>query len=152
AASRERGGDGVSQPAACAGDERGLALEVHSVLAVTLFRIPHVGGGGSFMSLVTGCSFSSWSATSTAFSSCGSWPAATSLGQFSTSTSGATPSFSTAQWPSAAKKPPRGAIIEPPSKNTGVSAVGTSPRHLRLPHPAPRAVGLDLYCGETPRE
>src|SRR6266540_3002462 len=66
-------------------------------------------------------------ASAMARSSCGSWPAITSLGQFSTSTSGATPSFSTAHFPSRVKKPPRGAIIEPPSINSGVSAVWTNP-------------------------
>src|SRR5262249_1029783 len=109
------------------------------------FRSPQVGGAGSFVSRVTGCSFSSCIATSTAFSSCMSWPAIMSFGQFSTSTSGVTPWFSTAQWPSAAKKPPRGAIIEPPSTKSGVSAVCTRPPQVRLPTSVPTWCEWNMY-------
>jgi hypothetical protein len=93
------------------------------ILNYGLGRSPHVGGGGSVVARFTGRSFNNRSASSTAFSSCGSRPATTSFGQFSISMSGPTPSFSTAHFPSRAKKPPRGAIIEPPSMNGGVSAV-----------------------------
>ncbi len=51
-----------------------------------------IAGGGFF--------FNSVRITSTAFSSCGSWPARTAAGSCSTSMSGATPSFSTTHFPS----------------------------------------------------
>src|SRR5437660_2004371 len=102
-----------------------------------LGRTPHVGAGGSFVARSTGCSLSMRIASVTARSSCGSRPAMTSLGQFSTSTSGATPSFSTAHFPLRAQKPPRGAIAEPPSTKVGVSAVWTRPPHVRLPTSKP---------------
>src|SRR5581483_8283403 len=78
-------------------------------------RSPHVGGGGSVERRSTGFSCNSFIATATASSSCGSWPAITSLGLFYTSISGGMPSFSTAHLPSRVKNPPRGAIIVPPS-------------------------------------
>src|SRR6185436_13506190 len=88
----------------------------------------------------------------TARSSCGSRPATTSLGHFSTSTSGATPSFSTAHLLLRAKNPPRGAIIDPPSMNVGVSAVCTRPPHVRLPINGPILRRLNIYGIKSPPE
>jgi hypothetical protein len=100
-------------------------------------RLPHVGGGGSVVIRFGGLALRSRVASSTARSSCGSRPAMTSFGQFSTSMSGPTPSFSTAHFPSRVKKPPRGAIIDPPSMKPGVSAVWTRPPQVRLPTSGP---------------
>ena len=58
-------------------------------------------------------------------------------GFIKSSMSGPTPSFSTAHLPSRVKKPPRGAIIDPPSMNGGVSAVWTRPPQVRLPTSGP---------------
>ena len=66
--------------------------------------------------------------------------------------SGATPSFSTAHLPSRPKKPKRGAIIEPPSTNGGVSVVATSPPHVRLPTSGPILRRLNMYGIRSPPE
>ena len=76
----------------------------------------------------------------------------TSFGQFSTSMSGATPSFSTANLPSREKKPKRGAIIEPPSTNGGVSVVATRPPHVRMPTSGPSLRRLNMYGMRSPPE
>src|SRR6185312_8980797 len=115
-------------------------------------RLPCVGGGGSFIRRSTGFSLSSRIPSCTARSSCGSCPAMTSFGQFSTSMSGGTPSFSTAHLPSRSKKPPRGAIIDPPSTNVGVSAVCTRPPHVRLPTSGPSLRRLNMYGIRSPPE
>src|SRR5215510_8188430 len=115
-------------------------------------RSPQVGGGGSVVARFTGRSFNKRRTSSTAFSSCGSRPAITSFGQFSTSISGPTPSFSTAHFPSRVKKPPRGAIIDPPSMKGGVSAVCTSPPHVRLPTNRPILRRLNIYGIKSPPE
>ena len=59
---------------------------------------------------------------------------ATSAGSCSTSMSGATPSFSTAHSPSRSKKPPRGAVMQPPS---------ISARHVPDAHQAAPGAGAD---------
>ena len=63
-----------------------------------------------------------------------------------------TPSFSTAHLPSRVKKPPRGAIIDPPSMNAGVSAVCTRPPHVRLPTSGPILRRLNMYGIRSPPE
>src|ERR1039458_5635061 len=64
-------------------------------------------------------------ATATARSSCGSWPACMVLGSSSTSTSGATPLFSTSHWPSGLKKPKLGGGGDVPATLGG--RVGADP-------------------------
>src|SRR6185295_1089541 len=123
-------------------------LQIHG----RALRLPHVGGGGSFVARSTGCSFNILIASATARSSCGSCPAITSLGQFSTSMSGAVPSFSTAHLLSRVKNPPRGAIIDPPSMKGGVSAVRTSPPHVRLPTSGPSLRKRNMYGIKSPPE
>ena len=115
-------------------------------------RLPQVGGAGSVFSRLGGAASSSRSASCTARSSCGSRPAITSFGQFSTSMSGATPSFSTAHLPSRVKKPPRGAIIVPPSMNGGVSAVCTRPPQVRVPTSGPILRRRNMYGIRSPPE
>lgn len=99
-------------------------------------RRDRTGNAGSFLS-TTGFSARSRSASCTPRSSCGSRPAITSLGVISTGMSAATPSFSTAHLPSRSKKPPRGAIMAPPSIRGGVSQVPTSPPQVRVPISGP---------------
>ena len=47
-------------------------------------------------------------------------------------------------------KPPRGAIIEPPSTKGGVSAVCTRPPHVRLPTSGPIFRRLNIYGIRSP--
>jgi hypothetical protein len=58
--------------------------------------------------------------------------------------SGATPSFSTAKAFSREKKPKRGAIIDPPSTNGGVSVVATRPPQVRAPTSGPSLRRLNM--------
>src|SRR3989442_12270176 len=66
--------------------------------------------------------------------------------------SGEVPSFSTAHLPSRVKKPPRGAIIDPPSTNNGVSAVCTRPPQVRLPTSTPIFRRLNIHGIRSPPE
>src|SRR5678815_5401776 len=131
----------------------GLSVFVHQLWNQKgLTRLPHVGGGGSAIRRSPGFAARSRIASWTERSSCGSRPAITSFGQFSTSTSGATPSFSTAHLLSRAKNPNRGAIIDPPSTNGGVSLVATRPPHVRLPTSGPILRRLNMYGMRSPPE
>src|SRR5688572_27253602 len=64
--------------------------------------------------------------------------------------SGATPVFSTANWPSRPINPKRGAIIDPPSTNGGVSLVATSPPQVRSPTSGPSLRPLNMYGIRSP--
>src|ERR1051325_6786116 len=64
--------------------------------------------------------------------------------------SGATPSFSTAHWLSREKNPNRGAIMEPPSTNGGVSLVATKPPQVRVPTSGPIFRDRNMYGRRSP--
>src|SRR3954464_3713562 len=74
----------------------------------------------------------------------------TSRGQFSTSMSGAVPTFSTSHLSSRVKNPPRGATIVPPSTNDGVSHVPTNPPHVRFPTSNPTFRCLNIHGIRSP--
>ena len=66
--------------------------------------------------------------------------------------SGVTPSFSTAHFPSREMKPPRGAVIAPPSASGGASQMPTSPPHVRIPTNGPTLRDLNMYGIASPPE
>ena len=94
------------------------------------------GGAGRWGSAI-GFSCIIRSTSSTARSSCGSWPAITDRGSFSTSMSGSTPMFSTTQLPSAALVPNCGTLTEPPSMSGPWLVMPMTPPHERLPISGP---------------
>ena len=86
---------------------------------------------------LTGFFSSNFIASATARSSCGSRPFITSDGVFSTSMSGATPTFSTSYFPSKLKNARLGAVMPPPSIVGGTPSVPTKPPHVRVPISGP---------------
>ena len=73
-----------------------------------------------------------------AASSCGSCPATSSCGAFSTSMSGSTPWFSTTHWPLRASHIPKsGIVMTPPSTNGRLWLMPTRPPQVRMPIAGP---------------
>ena len=105
--------------------------------------VTRVGMGGADFRGISGEVFNCSSTSAIAASNCTSWPAFTATGSSATSTSGATPSFSTCHSPSGVNTRKNGTVRKPPSMSGGFAEIPIKPPQVRVPMSLPKPKRLN---------